>query len=153
MGHHLLASPRQAVRGLSASPEPWHGAGSEPALEMECSLRRWRCHGAVSCCAPAKPWQLILSLWRQCCCLCSSQENGDHVETGTGTPQAPWTREDVHALGMGPSSGAGSLWRGLSTTPCPLAGSNTSLSPCSCSWWCRWGWHRLQELAVKLGMF
>lgn len=58
----LLASSGEAARGLSASPRPWHGAGSEPALEMERSLWRWRCHRAVSCCAPAKPWQLILSL-------------------------------------------------------------------------------------------
>lgn len=35
--------------------------------------------------------------------------------------------KDVHALGMGSSSGAESLQREPSTTPCPLAGSNTSI--------------------------
>lgn len=35
--------------------------------------------------------------------------------------------KDVHALGTGSSSRAGSLQRELSTTPCPLAGSSASI--------------------------
>lgn len=128
---------RGSERGpSSASQGALHGAELEPGLETECSLRSWRCHGAVPCCAPAKPWQLFWSLRRQHWFGSKFRGKGDHVETA-----ASQSGQGQEHPGKATIPGSGVPQGGLSTTSCLQAGALHHLHPAPAArrGWSCWG--------------
>lgn len=123
----LLASGVRERAALPRVPGALHGAGPEPALRMmECSPRRLSCHGALSRCAPAKPWQLVRSLQRQ-----------------RWLPSSFWKKGET-PLGQGECNCSSWVpWEGtLLGCREPLARHPVRAAGWGWSSWGRQGWHR-----------